>query len=75
NVYNTTVAAYVYNVNNTNLNDSRSWDLPNGFYGLVGDHHNGGSNIGHLDGHVSWKKKTSFFDTSTAGYRLWGIIK
>jgi len=75
NVYNTTVASYVYNVNNTNLNDSRAWDMPNGLYGLVGDLHNGGSNIGHLDGHVSWMKKTSFFNTSTAGHRLWGIIK
>ncbi|HOG49469.1 MAG TPA: prepilin-type N-terminal cleavage/methylation domain-containing protein [Lentisphaeria bacterium] len=74
NVYNSTVATYVYSTQYLDT-DPRSWDLPNGFYGLVGDLHSGGSNIGHLDGHVSWMKKTSFLDTSTAGHRLWGRIK
>ena len=71
--YSLTVAAYVYNTNN--LTNTNHWDAASGLYGHVGDLHNGGSNIGHLDGHVTWMKKTSFRDLSAAGDRLWGRIK
>ena len=70
--YSTTYAMYVYNPAYTT---SDIWDIPNGLYGHVGSLHNDGSNTGHLDGHVSWRKQTAFRDTSTAGQRLWGQIK
>lgn len=75
NYYSTTYSMYVYNPVSYLANYPDLWDLANGLYGHVGDLHNGGSNIGHLDGHVSWLKRTSFLDTSTAARRLWGVIK
>ncbi|MGI6356696.1 MAG: prepilin-type N-terminal cleavage/methylation domain-containing protein [Lentisphaeria bacterium] len=75
NSYGTVYSTYVYTPNINSYRTLDIWDLPNGLYGHVGNLHNNGSNIGHLDGHVSWMKQTSFLDTSTAGKRLWGDIK
>ena len=73
NSYTSTYAMYLYSPNSFTSTDL--WDLPNGLYGHVGDLHNGGTNIGHLDGHVAWMKTPSIRDTSDAGKRLWGEIK
>ena len=73
NSYSATYAMYIYSPNSFTSTDC--WDVANGIYGHVGDLHNGGTNIGHLDGHVAWMKKTSVRDTSDAGKRLWGEIK
>ncbi len=71
--YSQTYSRYVYSPNiHTSID---VWDLPNGIYGHIGDLHSGGSNVGHLDGHVSWRKTLAFIDASDAGKRLWGEIK
>ncbi|MGI6356695.1 MAG: prepilin-type N-terminal cleavage/methylation domain-containing protein [Lentisphaeria bacterium] len=72
--YSSTYASYIYSPTRVRTM-LIYWDVANGLYGHVGDLHNEGSNIGHLDGHVSWLKKISFDDMTTAGKRLWGDIK
>ncbi|MGI5922962.1 MAG: DUF1559 domain-containing protein [Lentisphaerae bacterium] len=73
--YSPTFASYVYSPIPSGNNTADKWDTGNGLYGHVGDIHNGGSNVGYLDGHVAWLKIASFRDTSDAGKRFWGAIK
>jgi len=73
--YTQTYSMYVYSPNVSTHRTADMWDLPNGLYGHVGDLHNGGTNIGYLDGHVAWMKKNAIHNTTDAGKRLWGEIR
>ena len=42
--------------------------------GNVGTVHNGGSNVGFLDGHAKWLNIQSFQGTDEAHQRLWGAV-
>jgi prepilin-type N-terminal cleavage/methylation domain-containing protein/prepilin-type processing-associated H-X9-DG protein len=50
----------------------QGWTITNGWNASVGAVHNDGTNVGFVDGHVKWLKRSIIIQTPVVGNDMWG---